>query len=387
MDLYLDKGSNDVLLGVSFSICNFSYRSSGISWESLYNIVFILLYTFLIHVQSNMTNSKRQQPTQPDASDNLTDKSSEVTADELQDETKEQQKLQKTPPSSSASDLFKICFGHDLQNFRSLSSFTNWLQRPVDGAALGVFRMLFGAAMLIDVAEERGGSQLDVRYGEPQHCHFPLFNGMRALDYPLMGCVYLCLWFGALGIMLGYRFRASCLTFVSCYWYIFLLNKPAWNNHSYLFGLTGTLLLFSQANCYWWVTELISGLWTNLNHSFRIQLAGQLVGSKTQTTRSLLELLSHQVSVLHPVHVCGPEEVLPGMALRLCHVQSQSALALCAIPKISGWGTHRPTDCALVYSLLRSHHCLLHDLRSDATLGYSVHDQFSSNELEIVYNW
>lgn len=227
--------------------------------ESLYNILFILLYAFLTYVQSIMTNSKRQQPTQPDASDNLTDKSSEVTPDELQDETKEQQKLQKTPPSSSASDLFKICFGHDLQNFRNLSSFTNWLQRPVDGAALGVFRMLFGAAMLIDVAEERGGSQLDVRYGEPQHCHFPLFNGMRALDYPLMGCVYLCLWFGALGIMLGYRFRASCLTFVSCYWYIFLLNKPAWNNHSYLFGLTGTLLLFTQANCYWWVIELISG--------------------------------------------------------------------------------------------------------------------------------
>lgn len=209
------------------------------------------------HVQSNMTNSKRKQPTHPDAADNLPDKSedsSEVKPDEVEKKAMEQQaqeKKLKTPPMSPISQFFKICFGYDLQNFRNLSAFTCWLQRPVDGAALGVFRMLFGAAMLIDIAEERGGGQLDVRYGEPQHCHFPLFNGMQALDYPLMGCVYLCMWFGALGIMLGYRFRASCLMFVSCYWYIFLLNKPAWNNHSYLFGLVGSLLLFTQANCYW----------------------------------------------------------------------------------------------------------------------------------------
>lgn len=216
--------------------------------------IYYIIYLLEPRAECNMANSQRKQPTQTDASDNLTDKSSEATADELQNESMEQQeqeKKQKTPPSFPTSDLFKICFGHDLQNFRNLIGFTNWLQRPVDGAALGVFRMLFGAAMLIDVAEERGGGQLDVRYGEPQHCHFPLFNGMQALDYPLMGCVYLCLWFGALGIMLGYRFRTSCLAFVSCYWYIFLLNKPAWNNHSYLFGLTGTLLLFTQANCYW----------------------------------------------------------------------------------------------------------------------------------------
>lgn len=110
--------------------------------------------------------------------------------------------------------------------------------------------------MLIDMAEERGGSQMDVRFGEAQHCHFPLFDGIQALSFPLMGCVYLCMWLGAIGLMLGYRFRCSCLAFIIPYWYIFLLDKPAWNNHSYLFGLVGTMLLFTQANRYWYVQKL-----------------------------------------------------------------------------------------------------------------------------------
>ncbi|TDG52904.1 hypothetical protein AWZ03_000447 [Drosophila navojoa] len=196
-----------------------------------------------------MTNSKRKQPTTPNATEaNIEDETtkSPMVTDEP---TKSNPKLSANE-SSSIAQFFKLCFGHDLHNFDNLQTFTRWLHRPVDGAALGVFRMLYGAAMLIDIAEERGGGQLDVRFGEPHHCHFPLFNGIRALDYPLMGCVYLAMWLGAMGIMLGYRFRISCLSFVTCYWYIFLLDKPAWNNHSYLFGLVGTLLLFTRANCY-----------------------------------------------------------------------------------------------------------------------------------------
>ncbi|KAH8398796.1 hypothetical protein KR222_007293 [Zaprionus bogoriensis] len=198
-----------------------------------------------------MTNSKRKQLTQPNAPDNLNEDKSPEAEQKCEPEPQKLEEKQEQPVTTTAAcSFFSLCSGHELHNFGSLGSFTHWLQRPVDGAALGVFRMLYGLAMLIDIAEERGGGQLDVRYGEPQHCHFPLFNGMRALDYPLMGCVYLCMWLGAWGIMLGYRYRYSCATFVACYWYLFLLNKPSWNNHSYLFGLVGILLLCTQANSY-----------------------------------------------------------------------------------------------------------------------------------------
>jgi len=195
-----------------------------------------------------MANSKRKVPTK-----------SSTTEDSTQDKdlprSTEKSATEVAPPDAKDPSLlhkfFGDCLGHDPRNFSSLSHFTSWLQRPVDGAALGIFRLLYGAAMLIDIAEERGGGQLDVRFQDPLHCHFPLFNGMRALAYPLMGCVYLCMWLGALGIMLGYRFRTSCLAFLVPYWYIFLLDKPTWNNHSYLFGLVGILLLFTQAESYW----------------------------------------------------------------------------------------------------------------------------------------
>uniref|UniRef100_A0A8C7FLE5 HTTM-like domain-containing protein n=1 Tax=Oncorhynchus kisutch TaxID=8019 RepID=A0A8C7FLE5_ONCKI len=49
---------------------------------------------------------------------------------------------------------------------------------------------------------------------------------------------------GAVGIMLGCFYYLSCLMFISTYWYIFFLDKTAWNNHSYLYGLIGFQLTF-----------------------------------------------------------------------------------------------------------------------------------------------
>lgn len=102
--------------------------------------------------------------------------------------------------------------------------------------------------MLIDVAEERGGSSLDVRYFQDGICQFPLFPFIRPMNVPQMGVVYGVMWLGAIGIMLGYRFRVSCLMYTICYWYILLLNKASWNNHSYLFGLCGILFFVSDAD-------------------------------------------------------------------------------------------------------------------------------------------
>ncbi|XP_039963538.1 vitamin K-dependent gamma-carboxylase [Bactrocera tryoni] len=166
------------------------------------------------------------------------------------EEIKDQRDILNREGKCKLRDIFHSCTGYKLDNFTSYTSFTNWLHRPVDASALGVFRMLYGLAMCIDIAEERGGSQMDTRFGEPQHCHFPLFDSVKAFPLPVMGCIYLLMWLGALGIMLGYRYRLSCLAYIVPYWYIFLLDKPAWNNHSYLFGLVGTILLFTGANRY-----------------------------------------------------------------------------------------------------------------------------------------
>lgn len=52
--------------------------------------------------------------------------------------------------------------------------------------------------------------------------------------------------------MLGCFYRLSCLMFLSTYWYIFFLDKTAWNNHSYLYGLIGFQLTLMDGNRYWY---------------------------------------------------------------------------------------------------------------------------------------
>ena len=64
---------------------------------------------------------------------------------------------------------------------------------------------------------------------------------------------------GAGGIMLGAVYRVSCLMFLLPYWFILLLEKSSWNNHSYLFGVLGFLFLLSDANRYWSIDSLFKG--------------------------------------------------------------------------------------------------------------------------------
>ncbi|XP_046392645.1 vitamin K-dependent gamma-carboxylase [Ischnura elegans] len=142
-------------------------------------------------------------------------------------------------------------FGFELRDLTSWSRFVRLLFRPTDPASLGVTRALFGLLMVLDIPEERGLSDADVKWGDPNECRFPLFNVLRPLPLEWMCVIYLVMWIGAIGMMLGLRFRLSCVAFVLPYWYILLLDKSVWNNHSYLYGLVSILLLGSHAHHFW----------------------------------------------------------------------------------------------------------------------------------------
>uniref|UniRef100_A0A671YIK8 Vitamin K-dependent gamma-carboxylase n=1 Tax=Sparus aurata TaxID=8175 RepID=A0A671YIK8_SPAAU len=118
-------------------------------------------------------------------------------------------------------------------------------------------KCVWGLLMAIDVTQERGLSHLDFKYldGAPV-CRFPLFNFLQPLPLDWMYLVYVVMFLGALGIMLGCFYRFSCLMFISTYWYIFFLDKTAWNNHSYLYGLIGFQLTLMDGNRYWSIDGL-----------------------------------------------------------------------------------------------------------------------------------
>lgn len=123
--------------------------------------------------------------------------------------------------------------------------------------------------MLLDLFQERGLSQADRIWGGDEECRFPLLNFLKPLPLRWMYVVYVLMFIGKfyilfkiediknfyiigiIGIVLGFCFRICCLTFALGYWYIFLLDKTTWNNHSYLFGLFSIILLTSDANRYW----------------------------------------------------------------------------------------------------------------------------------------
>lgn len=104
--------------------------------------------------------------------------------------------------------------------------------------------------MILDIPNERGMTDADAEFGSSTQCHFPLFDFLKPLPVQWMLITYAIMFFGAFGIMIGFIYRISCLCFLIPYWYLFFLDKTTWNNHSYLYGLFGFLLLFLDANRY-----------------------------------------------------------------------------------------------------------------------------------------
>ncbi|XP_023940205.2 vitamin K-dependent gamma-carboxylase [Bicyclus anynana] len=147
-------------------------------------------------------------------------------------------------------EKFREQFGFYLEEI-TFAKILHYLYAPKDSSSLAITRILFGIAMLFDIPDERGGAVMDLRWGDPMVCHFPLVPFITAVPMPYMALVYATLWFGALGIALGYRYRLSAWLFTLSYWYLFLIEKSFWNNHSYLFGLVALLLACTEANCYW----------------------------------------------------------------------------------------------------------------------------------------
>ncbi|EZA52552.1 hypothetical protein DMN91_005843 [Ooceraea biroi] len=145
---------------------------------------------------------------------------------------------------------FERLLGFKVGDVSSFEKFTQFLYRPTDPASLGVARALFGLCMVIDVVEERGLADVDIKWGDPWDCHFPLIHGMKPPPLPWMIMIYAVMWMGAFGIALGLHFKIACACFVLPYWYIFLLDKSYWNNHTYLYGIVATLFWGTQANKY-----------------------------------------------------------------------------------------------------------------------------------------
>ncbi|XP_046752619.1 vitamin K-dependent gamma-carboxylase [Diprion similis] len=150
-------------------------------------------------------------------------------------------------PSDKAFE--EVC-GFRLGDLKNYEKFVALMYRPTNPASLGVARALFGLCMVIDIVEERGFSDIDLKWGDPATCHFPLIHGMKPPRLPWTIALYTLMWLGAGGIMIGFSFKLACGCFLLPYWYFFILDKMNWNNHSYLYGVVAILFWGTGANKY-----------------------------------------------------------------------------------------------------------------------------------------
>ncbi|OPJ86856.1 hypothetical protein AV530_001494 [Patagioenas fasciata monilis] len=156
----------------------------------------------------------------------------------------------KTGPGTEPG-LARRLLGFELRDLTRWDRFVRLLHRPTDPAGLGAFRAAFGLLMALDVPQERGLAQLDRRFLDGlEVCRFPLLPFLRPLPLDWMYLLYAVMFLGALGIMAGCWYRLSCAAFLGPYWYVLLLDKSSWNNHSYLYGLLGTQLALLGADRY-----------------------------------------------------------------------------------------------------------------------------------------
>ncbi|XP_064897200.1 vitamin K-dependent gamma-carboxylase isoform X1 [Columba livia] len=156
----------------------------------------------------------------------------------------------KTGPGTEPG-LARRLLGFELRDLTRWDRFVRLLHRPTDPAGLGAFRAAFGLLMALDVPQERGLAQLDRRFLDGlEVCRFPLLPFLQPLPLDWMYLLYAVMFLGALGIMAGCWYRLSCVAFLGPYWYVLLLDKSSWNNHSYLYGLLGTQLALLGADRY-----------------------------------------------------------------------------------------------------------------------------------------
>jgi vitamin K-dependent gamma-carboxylase len=109
------------------------------------------------------------------------------------------------------------------------------LQRRVDAASLAAFRILFGALLLVASLRSLHQGVISRYFLEPTH-FFKYWGFDWVKPWPGSGMYWHFGLMGvcALGVMLGYRFRASVLGFGVLFAYAHLIDQTNYLNHYYL---------------------------------------------------------------------------------------------------------------------------------------------------------
>ncbi|HWN71295.1 MAG TPA: HTTM domain-containing protein, partial [Haliangium sp.] len=126
------------------------------------------------------------------------------------------------------------------------------LYRPVDGAGLAAFRILFGLMMCAGVVRFMANGWIDRFYAG--HGFFFKFWGFAWVPVPPVPAIYALfgvLAVAALCIALGAFYRVAAAVFFLGFSYAQLLDVTSYLNHYYLVCLLALLLVFAPLHHTW----------------------------------------------------------------------------------------------------------------------------------------
>ena len=133
-----------------------------------------------------------------------------------------------------------------------LAALRERLLRPVDVAGLALFRIGFGALMLVAVLRFFAHGWIAEYFLQPTHFFsYWGFAWVKPWPGPFMYVHFACMGLCALGIVLGYRYRASVVGFGALFAYAHLIDKTNYLNHYYLVMCLCVLLSCLPLHAHW----------------------------------------------------------------------------------------------------------------------------------------
>lgn len=132
---------------------------------------------------------------------------------------------------------------------RWISDFNEYLSEQIDGRVLGLFRVLFGMVMVLEMMYYIKIDLVKNMFVLPYlQFKYDGFTWMHPLSEGLMDGLIVLLLLCAILMMLGVWFRWAARFFAVGYAYVFLLDKSIYNNHIYLYILLALMLSFTDAD-------------------------------------------------------------------------------------------------------------------------------------------
>lgn len=125
-----------------------------------------------------------------------------------------------------------------------------FLFRPTDIASLCFFRFVFGLLALIEIISVYIYQRWWLRAWSPEQFRFKYygFEWVEPLPEPFLSLVFLATAIGAVGVMLGWRYRLLSVVWTFGFIYSFMLEKSFYLNHGYLFSVLSIVMIFLPAN-------------------------------------------------------------------------------------------------------------------------------------------